>query len=51
MSLLDRRNVTPGALRGFVRAKLRTARDSIMLEYRFRSEDMVERALAAREMQ
>jgi hypothetical protein len=27
-------------LRGFVRAKLRTARDSIIFEHRFRSEDL-----------
>ena len=44
--------MTPGNLRGFVRAKLRKVKDGSMFEHRFRSEDMVERAsLDEREMQ
>jgi elongation factor P len=50
--IVETQHVTPGNLRGFVRAKLRKVKDSTMFEHRFRSEDMVERAtLDEREMQ
>lgn len=50
--VLDTQHVTPGNLRGFVRAKLRNVRNASLLDHRFRSEDMVERAvLDEREMQ
>ena len=50
--VVEQQHVTPGNLRGFVRAKLRKVKDSSMFEHRFRSEDMVERAmLDEREMQ
>ena len=35
---------TPGNLRGFVQAKMRTLRSGTMMEHRFSSEDRVERA-------
>jgi len=50
--IVETQHVTPGNLRGFVRAKMRKVKDGIMFEHRFRSEDMVERAtLDEREMQ
>lgn len=50
--VLETQHVTPGNLRGFVRAKLRNVRSGTLLDHRFRSEDMVERAmLDEREMQ
>jgi elongation factor P len=50
--IVETQHVTPGNLRGFVRAKMRKVKDSTMFEHRFRSEDMVERAhLDEREMQ
>jgi elongation factor P len=42
--IVETQHVTPGNLRGFVRAKLRKVKDATMFEHRFRSEDMVERA-------
>jgi elongation factor P len=50
--VLEVQHVTPGNLRGFVRAKLRNMRNQSLLDHRFRSEDTVERAaLDEREMQ
>ena len=50
--VVEQQHVTPGNLRGFVRAKLRKVKDGAMFEHRFRSEDMVERAaLDERSMQ
>lgn len=50
--ILETQHVTPGNLRGFVRAKMRNVRNGSLLDHRFRSEDMVERAiLDEREMQ
>jgi elongation factor P len=50
--VLDVQHVTPGNLRGFVRAKMRSLRTQSLLDNRFRSEDVVERAtLDEREMQ
>ena len=50
--IIETQHVTPGNLRGFVRAKMRNVRNSSLLDHRFRSEDMVERAiLDEREMQ
>ena len=50
--VVEQQHVTPGNLRGFVRAKLRKVKDGSMFEHRFRSEDMVERAaLDERQMQ
>ncbi len=50
--LLEVQHVTPGNLRGFVRAKMRSLRSQSLLDHRFRSEDMVDRAtLDEREMQ
>jgi elongation factor P len=50
--VVETQHVTPGNLRGFVRAKLRKVRDNTLFEHRFRSEDFVERAmLDEREMQ
>ena len=50
--LLDVQHVTPGNLRGFVRAKMRTGRSKSLLDHRVRSEDVVERAtLDEKEMQ
>jgi elongation factor P len=50
--LLDVQHVTPGNLRGFVRAKMRNLRTQALVDHRFRSEDLVERAmLDEREMQ
>jgi elongation factor P len=50
--VVEQQHVTPGNLRGFVRAKLRKVKDGTMFEHRFRSEDMVDRAaLDEREMQ
>lgn len=50
--IVEQQHVTPGNLRGFVRAKLRKVKDGSLFEHRFRSEDMVERAaLDEREMQ
>ena len=36
---------TPGNLRGFVQAKMRSLRSGSMMEHRFSSEDKVEKAL------
>jgi elongation factor P len=50
--VLEVQHVTPGNLRGFVRAKMRNMRNQSLLDHRFRSEDTVERAaLDEREMQ
>lgn len=50
--IVETQHVTPGNLRGFVRAKMRKVKDGTMFEHRFRSEDVVERAsLDEREMQ
>jgi elongation factor P len=50
--VVEQQHVTPGNLRGFVRAKLRKVKDGSLFEHRFRSEDMVERAaLDERQMQ
>ena len=50
--LLDVQHVTPGNLRGFVRAKMRNVRSQTQLDHRFRSEDVVEKAtLDERQMQ
>ena len=50
--IVEQQHVTPGNLRGFVRAKMRKLKDGTQFEHRFRSEDMVERAsLDEREMQ
>ena len=50
--IVETQHVTPGNLRGFVRAKMRKVKDGTMFEHRFRSEDIVERAhLDEREMQ
>jgi elongation factor P len=50
--LLDVQHVTPGNLRGFVRAKMRNMRNQSLLDHRFRSEDIVDKAtLDEREMQ
>jgi elongation factor P len=50
--VVEQQHVTPGNLRGFVRAKMRKLKDGTQFEHRFRSEDMVERAsLDEREMQ
>jgi elongation factor P len=50
--LLEVQHVTPGNLRGFVRAKMRNLRSQSLVDHRFRSEDMVDRAtLDEREMQ
>lgn len=50
--LLEVQHVTPGNLRGFVRAKMRNLRSNSLVDHRFRSEDTVERAvLDEREMQ
>ena len=49
---LDVMHVNPGNLRGFVRVKLRNIRTGVLADYRFRSEDQVERAvIVEREMQ
>jgi len=49
---LDVMHVTPGNLRGFVRVKMRNIRSGVLADNRFRSEDVVERAvLDEREMQ
>ncbi len=50
--IVETQHVTPGNLRGFVRTKMRKVKDGTMFEHRFRSEDMVERAmLDERQMQ
>lgn len=52
LRVLEVQHVTPGNLRGFVRAKMRNLRNQSLLDHRFRSEDVVERAsLDEREMQ
>lgn len=52
LRVLEVQHVTPGNLRGFVRAKMRNMRNQSLLDHRFRSEDVVERAsLDEREMQ
>ena len=50
--VLDLQHVTPGNLRGFVRAKFRNIRNGTLADQKLRSEDMLERAvLDEREMQ
>jgi elongation factor P len=50
--VLDLQHFTPGNKRGFVQAKLRNIRTSTLSDYKFRSEDDVERAmLDERQMQ
>jgi elongation factor P len=50
--VLDLQHVTPGNLRGFVRAKFRNIRNGTLSDQKLRSEDMVERAtLDERQMQ
>jgi len=50
--VLDLQHVTPGNLRGFVRAKFRNIRSGALADQKLRSEDMLERAvLDEREMQ
>jgi elongation factor P len=50
--VLSVEHVTPGNLRGFVRARMRNIRNGTLVDNRFRSEDTVERAtLDEREMQ
>jgi elongation factor P len=50
--VLDLQHVTPGNLRGFVRAKFRNIRNGSLSDQKLRSEDFVERAvLDDREMQ
>jgi elongation factor P len=50
--VLDLQHVTPGNLRGFVRAKFRNIRNGTLSDQKLRSEDSVERAvLDDREMQ
>lgn len=52
LRILDVQHVTPGNLRGFVRVKMRNIRNGALADNRFRSEDVVERAmLDEREMQ
>ena len=50
--VLDLQHVTPGNLRGFVRAKFRNIRNGSLADQKLRSEDFLERAvLDEREMQ
>ena len=42
--VLELQHVTPGNLRGFVRAKMRNLRSQSLIDHRFRSEDIVDRA-------
>ena len=50
--VLDLQHVTPGNLRGFVRAKFRNIRNNSLSDQKLRSEDSLERAvLDEREMQ
>ena len=50
--VLDLQHVTPGNLRGFVRAKFRNIRNNSLSDQKLRSEDSIERAtLDEREMQ
>lgn len=50
--VIDLNHITPGNKRGHVQAKLRDIRSNRMIDYKFRSEDDVERAtLDEREMQ
>jgi elongation factor P len=50
--VLDLQHVTPGNLRGFVRAKFRNVRNGTLSDQKLRSEDFIERAtLEEREMQ
>ena len=50
--VLELQHVTPGNLRGFVRAKFRNIRSGTLADQKLRSEDMVERAiLDERQMQ
>lgn len=43
--IVETQHVTPGNLRGFVRTKMRRLKDSALLDHRFRSDDLVERAI------
>jgi elongation factor P len=50
--VLDLQHLTPGNKRGFVQARLRNIRTSTLTDNKFRSEDVVERAiLDSRQMQ
>lgn len=50
--IFDQHHVTPGNLRGFVRVKMRNLRTGSMAEEKFRSDDIIERAiLDEKEMQ
>jgi elongation factor P len=50
--ILDLHHLTPGNKRGFVQARLRNIRSTMLGDHKFRSEDQVERAmLDEREMQ
>lgn len=52
LRIIEATHVTPGNLRGFVRVKMRNIRNGSLIDHRFRSEDVVERAiLDEREMQ
>ena len=43
--ILDLQHLTPGNKRGFVQARLRNIRSHVLSDYKFRSEDQVERAV------
>ena len=43
--VLELQHVTPGNLRGFVRAKFRNIRNGTLSDQKLRSEDIVERAI------
>jgi len=52
LRILDLHHLTPGNKRGFVQARLRNIRSTMLGDHKFRSEDQVERAvLDEREMQ
>lgn len=43
--ILDLHHLTPGNKRGFVQARMRNIRSSVLIDHKFRSEDQVERAV------
>ena len=45
LRIIEATHVTPGNLRGFVRVKMRNIRNGSLIDHRFRSEDVVERAI------
>lgn len=45
LRVLDLQHVTPGNLRGFVRAKFRNIRSGTLVDQKLRSEDVIERAV------